>query len=345
MPPRCFRGCVSDGTGKALKINGSTSARIVASMTALVPALAGDARAADAQEAKRVCADAANLGQELRDQGRYQEAQDLLVTCSAATCPPLVEENCVRWLNELRTVMPQIVVGAQDASGRDLTDVNVFIDGVPFERALDGSPRAADPGPHTLRFEAANHVPIEERIVLRSGEKNRVIVVKFPPAPLGNENAPAPLGVRTSPVETESPEGSERPRPAATSPEPHTPPPHAAGIGEQRILGITAGAAGIAGIAAASVFGALSLSASNAQKSECFSLADCNNRTQAISDHANAVTDATISTVGFIAGGALVVAGLLLFVTSRGPLARPAGLLVTPSVGLGGGWITLQASF
>jgi hypothetical protein len=311
-----------------MKVGRSAFARIVTAIASLALAAEGNARATEPQETKRVCAEAANLGQELRDQGRYREAQDLLTTCSASTCPRLVQESCVRWLGDLRAAMPQVVIGAQDANGRDLTDVNVFIDGAPLGRALDGSARSADPGPHTLRFEAPNRAPIEERIVLRSGEKNRVIVLKFPPvARLGNERSALPLAASASPELT----GLSRPR--------------AAGLGGQRILGIAAGAVGIAGVAAASVFGVLALSASSAQKNECATSADCNNHAQALSDHMNATTDANIATVGFIAGGALIVGGLLLLVTARRPSERSAGFVVTPSVGPGGGWITLQARF
>jgi hypothetical protein len=58
------------------------------------------------------------------------------------------------------------------------------------------------------------------------------------------------------------------------------------------------------------------------------------------------MTDGTISTVAFIAGGALLVGGAVLFFTAHPSSQQPAtGVLFTPSVGPGGGGVLLTGAF
>ena len=131
-------------------------------------------------DAKQACATAADRGQSRRDEGKYAEAREALVRCSATDCPKIVSQACGRWLRDLDDATPTFVVGAQDEGGHDLTDVAVTLDGAPIATKLDGQPHPADPGAHTLKLEARDRAAVEQRIVLRSGEKHRVFVVKLP---------------------------------------------------------------------------------------------------------------------------------------------------------------------
>ena len=51
---------------------------------------------------------------------------------------------------------------------------------------------------------------------------------------------------------------------------------------------------------------------------------------QAVSDRNTTVTYGTVSTVGFIAGGALAVAGLTVFLTAPKSTAKTVGLKLAP---------------
>src|SRR5208283_503062 len=98
-----------------------------------------------------------------------------------------------------------------------------------------------------------------------------------------------------------------------------------------KILGLTTGAVGVAGLAVGGIFGALTLTAVNQQKTDCSSASACSNRAQALSDHSTVSTDSTVSDVGFIAGGALLAIGAVLFFTA--PSSSPAtttGLVIMP---------------
>ncbi len=150
------------------------------------------ARAADPDE-KTQCIGASDQGQQLRDDGKFKLARDAFTRCSRATCPGVVRQECAQWLVDLDAKTPSVVIAATDDKGNDLTNVKVTVDGAELVEKLDGLPIAVDGGDHAFHYEAAGFSPVEERVVIRTGEKNRVLKVRFvssapPPAP---EPAPA----------------------------------------------------------------------------------------------------------------------------------------------------------
>jgi hypothetical protein len=68
------------------------------------------------------------------------------------------------------------------------------------------------------------------------------------------------------------------------------------------------------------ITGSMAASSWSSSKSAC-STTSCPNHDKAVRDHDDAVTFATISTIGFIAGPVLVAAGGVLFFTA--PLVTP----------------------
>jgi hypothetical protein len=120
-------------------------------------------------------------------------------------------------------------------------------------------------------------------------------------------------------------------------------------MGTQKILGLTAGGAGVAGIAVGSVFGLLAMSAWNQQKIDCAGStpATCSDHASALNDHSTMNTDGAISTAGFIAGGALLVTGAVLFFTahSDAPTAPQTGWTVAPLVTRQAGGVAVGGTF
>jgi hypothetical protein len=157
-------------------------ARTAASVTAITIVLL--LRTAHAQDAK-ACAAAFDQAQQGRDDGRYQRAREQFLVCARAACPREVRQDCVQGLSDLERSAPSVVISAKDAEGRDLSSVRVFIDGQPTLSALDGKPTLVDPGPHTFRYEAAGWPAREEAVIIRAGEKNRILEARFaaPPPP------------------------------------------------------------------------------------------------------------------------------------------------------------------
>jgi hypothetical protein len=141
--------------------------------------LARSAAAAGEADEKAECIRASEQGQQLRDDGAYSRAAEAFARCSRDSCPALVKHDCAAWLVDLEGRAPSVVLGVTDANGADLRDVKVTMDGAPFATKLDGKPTRVDPGAHVFRYEAAGFVPVELRVVLRAGEKNRVLSVQF----------------------------------------------------------------------------------------------------------------------------------------------------------------------
>ncbi|WP_437663463.1 hypothetical protein [Sorangium sp. So ce1182] len=179
--------------------------------------LAGiDARA---QPSKRACAAAYERAQGLRRDGKLIAAREALIACSQPTCPAAAVADCGPWLAEVEKSLPSVVIAARDAGGRERLDVRVLVDGRLLAAALDGKALPVDPGPHTFRYEPAGGPAVEERVLIREGEKNRAITVILGAPPGGAPPSPRPIVAPAAPG---------APRSAAPSaPPPGAPPPAA----------------------------------------------------------------------------------------------------------------------
>lgn len=259
--------------------------------------LATPARADDA-----ACIAASEQGLTLRRQGKLQDALKQLAACADPSCPGEVKAECANRIADVDKAMPTLVLAATDGSGNDLRDVKVTMDGTPLLTTLDGRPVSIDPGSHAFHFEAAGQPPVDKTLVLREGEKDRreVVMVGTPP--------PAPL------------------------PATPTPTPSPSWWTTQRTLAVISGGVGIVGLGLGGVFGGLAISDQSQEKNNCSS-SSCPNRGQANADYTTGNTNATVSTVAFIAGGVFVAAGAVLFFTAHDPAAAPTTgrLFLAPS--------------
>jgi hypothetical protein len=147
----------------------------------LVSAWGASARAAGSPEDKRACAVASEEAQLRRIHGKLRGARDQLLVCARDVCPPLVKHDCEQWLAEVDGSMPTVVISALDGQGQDVGDVRVKLDDEPFLEKLGGSSVPIDPGEHTLRLQHGDDPPIEEKVIIREGEKNRMVRVQLQP--------------------------------------------------------------------------------------------------------------------------------------------------------------------
>jgi hypothetical protein len=289
--------------------------------------------AAAAAPTKEQCIAADTDAQTLRMSGKLRAAREKLSACVDAACPSMVRDDCTQRLDEIQQVQPTIVFEVKDPKGDDLGDVAVTMDGEPLMGRIGGTAVAVDPGAHKFAFEAPGRPRVEKTLVLREGEKGRRERVVLPPAE-ATPSAPAgstpPPGLATP---AESPAGGGAP---ATSD----------GSG-QRTVGLVTGGVGIAGLALGSVFGAMTISAWSNSKNECSAstAAQCPNHAQAVSDHDSAVSDGLVSTIAFVAGGAALVAGAVLYFTAPRATGSQVGLRVAPILGPGAAGAALGGSF
>jgi hypothetical protein len=142
-------------------------------------------------QTKEQCVTAFDNGQELREALKLRAAKERLLVCARDACPAPLRKDCAELLAQVIHDMPSVALGARDPEGHDVKDFTAVIDG---ERlSIDASGRALpiDPGPHDVRFEHARYGSVVEHVVVRVGERNRVILATFR-APPGRPPAPTP---------------------------------------------------------------------------------------------------------------------------------------------------------
>jgi hypothetical protein len=182
------------------------SARTTFRAAVVVAAALGLSSVASADDEKAACVRASEQGQRLRDEGKLTKARDAFITCARSVCPAVVKKDCDGWLSDIEQSIPSVVVSAQDPGGGDVTAARVLVDGQLLAEKLDGRPLMVDPGEHTFRYEYPGAPPVEEKVVILTGQHNRVLKVKFggpssavtPPPPSATATAPPPPPVETS---------------------------------------------------------------------------------------------------------------------------------------------------
>jgi hypothetical protein len=216
-----------------------------------------------------------------------------------------------------------------------ISGLQVRRDGVEVGAAVWGTPIPIDPGDHAIEASApAKKTWSKTTKIGAAAEQAHVVVPSL-------QDEPGPSGASASVASTPA---TPVKAPAAPPPASSTPPPAESRSdgSTQRTLGLVIGGVGIAGVAVGSVFGILAMGSESSSKNLCPTDA-CTSPT-AVQDDANARTQATVSTVAMIAGGAVLVTGAVIFFTA--PKGKTVtGLRVMPAVGagevglrLGGAW-------
>lgn len=287
---------------------------IVAVMAVATPSIAG-AHGAE-------CKEGYDRSAVSRDGGRLVEAKKLLEQCSSASCAASVHKECARRLAEVEARVASVILSAENVTGVDLVDVAVSIDGKEGPRKLDGRAYDVDPGAHTFVFQAADGKKAEVRVVLREGEKNKSVAVTIGAA---TPSSAAAAARESTPDHSDAALAAAQPR-SRRGPSP------------LKLVGFVAAGAGVAGLAVGTIFGLVA--SSTLSEPRC----DTSAKVCDPGVIGDAKTAATVSTIGFIAGGALIAGGvtLVLVASKRDNIAR---LRATPTVGLNGGGLSLGGAW
>jgi hypothetical protein len=219
---------------------------------------------------------------------------------------------------ELEPKLPTLTITVAPAA--DLPTLVVKRDGETVGRAGWGSPIPVDPGPHSIEASAPGRRSWQSQAVMEGPAAKATVEVP----PLAEEGGPTT---------------------AATSSTPTTlvpaPPPSTPGS-TQRVLGFVVGGVGVVGIGVGSVFGFIAKSHVNDSAPHCTGSVCDGVGVSALSDARSA---ATVSTVAFVAGGAALAGGVVLYLVAPRAASSSTGWVVTPgSAGavagltLRGGW-------
>jgi hypothetical protein len=190
-------------------------------------------------------------------------------------------KDCVKWLEEVESRIPSVVFVAKDASGAEMSDATVSVGTTTLTRELDGKAIETNPGVQTFVFTFPSGQRIAQKAIVKEGEKAQRVTVTLAASavsPTRSAASPSP-----SPSRASSAMFDFDTRPAA----------------------FAVGGAGVLGLAVGGIFGLKAIGA----KSD----ANCTNDFCDPQHLADARSAATVSTIGFIAGAALIAGGAALF--------------------------------
>lgn len=246
----------------------------------------------------------------------WQEAGDLADATNDRLNRGLVARKKVA---ELDPRVPRIVVRLAAGAPQDTT---VARDDVMLGAGAFGVSLPVDPGGHVLTVAARGHEARKYPVTAAEGEK---VVVEVEPG--------AALAAPLTPPGAAPPGTDVHLGPSG--------PPSAHG-GARRLAAFAALGLGVVGVGVGTYFGVDALSKWSSAKTDCGG--GCVDGSAARTERNQAITLATVSTVGFVAGGvALGGAAWLFFAPSRGPEAARVDLF--PSIAPGGGGLVARGVF
>jgi hypothetical protein len=225
---------------------------------------------------------------------------------------------------ELEPKLPMLTIVVP--AGSDRTDLEIRRDGNLIGRPAWGTPIPVDPGPHGVDATASGRKPWHAQVTLDG------------PAALASLEVPA---LEAAPASETPPVATPAPAPAPLVPA--SPPPPSNGTG-QRVVGAVIGGVGVVGVALGALFGTMAKSDNDSAAGHC--LGDTNCDGQGLSLTTSAKHEATGSTIGFIAGGALLATGVVVFLTApHAGATATTGLGVSPLVGEGSAGLALRGGW
>jgi hypothetical protein len=141
------------------------------------------------------CVDANEDAQDLSSAGRLLEARARLAACIAPGCPRPVRDDCADRLRAVERAIPTIVFAGPEGEGADPDRISITLDGLPLPASGLAGPIPVDPGAHQVVFESDGHASSRMTLLVRVGDKDRVVLAE--PAPSRTERRPMqrPVGL------------------------------------------------------------------------------------------------------------------------------------------------------
>jgi hypothetical protein len=224
----------------------------------------------------------------------YREAIPLARASGSKARQDLATERSQALQERLSTLTIRAMSGEPDGAQLD-----VRRDGVQVQPAELGSPIPVDPGEHLIEVTAPGKQPWSSKVQV--GADAAKVQVDIPALePDGGSAAAPPPAAADKPSATDS----------------STPPPAPQRTGSaQRTAGLITAGVGVVGLGLGTFFGLQASSSWSDAKEKCDdSLYNCGKEGTDLKQTAS--SQATLSNVGFIAGGALVGLGAVLFFTA-----------------------------
>jgi hypothetical protein len=244
----------------------------------------------------------------------YRKAIPVARTAVSKARQDLATERAQALEARLSTLTIRAVGG--EAAGAQL---EVRRDGVPLQPAELGSAIPVDPGEHVIEASAAGREPWSAKIHV--GPDAARVLVEIPQLQSASSSAPpAPAAPLVATTSATSQPASDRP---------------ASDGSRQRIAGLVLGGAGIAGVGLGAFFGLRAFGKWSDAKEACSDYPyGCGKAGTEL--RSSATSAGTTSTIAFIAGGALLGTGVVLYLTAPSKKTSIAVAVGPQSIGLGG---------
>jgi len=246
------------------------------------------------------------LGKLVQAQERYLKVARLQTGGGDAEVQRKAQADAAKELAALSPRIPSVVI---DLRGAKPADVTLSIDGMAVASDLVGEPRPVDPGTHTLAGVRGSEKQEAAFTVTEAAQQH--VALTFPELPAGAATpAPAASAASDAPAAALSAPPTDSPKTGST----------------QRTLGWVAITVGSAGLIIGGVTGGVAISKKGALDDApgCTGNA-CPTNQQSKVDSYNSMR--TLSSVGFIAGGVMAAAGIVLVLTAPSPQPSPSAAL------------------
>lgn len=192
---------------KNSRIQKADSRQFDAAWAALLVSVAGLTVTRPAAADAASCANLHASGQREAKAGRLKLAAEQFMACgSDESCPEAVRTDCMERYTAVEGNIPTVIFAAADENGADITQAKVYSNDQLVADALDGRPVALEPGKHRFRFVLATGQTLDLDVLVREGEKNRVVAARVPPQPGA---PPTPAATRPTTPPAPSPRAEE----------------------------------------------------------------------------------------------------------------------------------------
>jgi hypothetical protein len=203
---------------------------------------------------------------------------------------------------ELEPKISKLAIKLSAAAG-DPSTMTITRDGDVVSAAELAVPIPVDPGKHVIEVRAPGKAPWSLTVEIGEGSTTKAVEI---PALMDATGTPPPPPGGTGPAPASKNDGST-----------------------QRVVALVTGGVGVVGIGLGTFFGVKASSTWSDAKGECKAYPyDCG--AKGVSLQSDAHTQATISTVAFIVGGAALAGGVVLWFTSGPPKQGAASLTLHP---------------
>ena len=148
----------------------------------------------------KACINAHATGQREARAGHLRLATQLFTTCgSDESCPAQLRQECAEYLRQVEQTMPTVIFVVTGENNQDISAVKVFSTDDLIADGLDGRALRIDPGKHRLRFLLPSGEVLNSDVLIREGEKNRLIQMRVAEPAENEQKLPKPVPTTAAP--------------------------------------------------------------------------------------------------------------------------------------------------